>query len=120
MKTPSPKEFFSLTRFLQLTPAKISIYRLLFLKPMTISDLEKRTKLSERMIRNHMREMLRKGFVERQALVENDRLKYAYRAVSPLRALEMIEDIAKNAERTRKQYKKRIIRGTRESMANRK
>ncbi|MBI2579217.1 MAG: transcriptional regulator [Candidatus Aenigmarchaeota archaeon] len=110
------KEFCDLTRFLQLSPAKINIYRLLFMKPMTITSLERNTKLSERMVRGHIRDMLRKGFVERNPVIENNRLAYVYRAVSPLRALDMIEDIAKNAEKLRKEYRHQILKGTNESI----
>ncbi len=110
------KELFNLINFLQLTPAKFRIYRILFSRPMTISDLEKKTNLSERMIRNHMRYMVRRGFVKKESVVENNRLKYVYNAVSPLRVLDLIKRIASQSDKFRMDYRKKIIQGTKESI----
>jgi len=116
MKTRFQQTFFGLVNTLQLTPEKLNIYKMLFSRPMTIRDLEKRTHLSERMIRNHMRYMVRKGFVEKESAIENNRLKYIYHAVSPLRVLDLIKNITKESEKIRLDYRKKILEGTKESI----
>jgi predicted DNA-binding transcriptional regulator len=67
-----------------------------------------------------MRFMVKRGFVKKQFVTENDRLKYVYHAVSPLRVLDLIKTLSLDAEKLRKMYKQRILKGTKESIAFKK
>ena len=63
-------------RWLQLSPSEIDVYSALSSRPMTIKQLMKDTRLSERMLRTHLESLLRKNFVRREAL--DSRMKYLY------------------------------------------
>ncbi|MBI2543498.1 MAG: hypothetical protein HYW24_04925 [Candidatus Aenigmarchaeota archaeon] len=106
---PKYKEIFNLVDFLQLTPSEVKIYKRLFSKPMTINDLKK-LRISERMIRNDIKMMLKKGFVQRSSVIKNSRLQYVYIAALPLITLKLIRDVAVNADKLMTSYTDKMLK----------
>jgi len=47
---------------------------------LTINDIERKLGISERGIREHIKNLVEKGFIKRKVM-EGDRLKYAYSAI---------------------------------------
>lgn len=75
----------SILKFLGFKKVEIQMYNLLLEKPLTISQIRKELKVSERTIREYMKSLLDKGFVVRKVRIEK-RLKYVYSALSPEQA----------------------------------
>src|SRR3989338_3699876 len=74
--------FVGTLQFFQLGESKLVVYRLLSPKPMTIEGLKKGSEVSERLLRMHVAELIKKGFVKRRVL-SDARLKYEYSATPP-------------------------------------
>ena len=84
--------------FLGFKRVEIQIYNLLLEKSLTISQIRKELKVSERTIREYMKRLLEKGVVVRTVRIEK-RLKYVYSALSPEKAWKMMkEEIQKTVE----------------------
>jgi len=64
-------------RWMQLSTSEINIYGMLSKTPMTIKQLIKTTKLSERMLRTHLDSLINKNFVYKEPLLEKH-IKYVY------------------------------------------
>lgn len=66
-----------LFRWMHLSANEMHIYRMLSKTPMTIRQLIKATRLSERMLRTHLDSLINKNFVYKEPLLEK-RMKYVY------------------------------------------
>jgi predicted DNA-binding transcriptional regulator len=87
------------------------IYEILEKRPMTIKQLQKTTRVSERMLRTYLDDMIRRGFVKKK-VVEGNRLKYVYKATEPQTILDHIKTKVTEIEKETKRAKKEIIRGS--------
>lgn len=110
MRKEKEFRFFDMLKYLQLGKSELNIYDTLMKGPMTIKDLKKSTKLSERMLRASMDELIKKDFVKREAIDDN-RLKYVYHANQPASIMEFLR--AKMGEMEQKRLKSRdeIMKG---------
>ena len=106
---------FNMLKLLQLKSNEMLIYNVLCRKPMTIAQLRKNTKMSERSLRTHLDDMLRRSFVRRK-LVEGKHLKYLYYANSGDNVLAAIKRNIEDIEKMRLRTKEEIIRGSREAL----
>ena len=79
------KELVSFLHSLQLSDGELVVYDALSSKPLTIRELQKKTKLSERGIRTHVHELLKKGFIAKKPLADK-RLMYVY-SVAPAESI---------------------------------
>jgi predicted DNA-binding transcriptional regulator len=64
-------------KWMRLSTKEIDIYSMLSKSPMTIKQLIKATRLSERMLRTHLDNLVSKKFVHREPLLEKH-IKYVY------------------------------------------
>ncbi len=64
-------------RWMRLSPNEMNIYSALSRTPMTIKQLIRATRLSERMLRTHLENLIAKNFVYKEPLMEK-RIKYVY------------------------------------------
>lgn len=64
-------------RWMHLGANEIKIYGMLSKTPMTIKQLIKATRLSERMLRTHLDNLIEKNFVSKEPLLEKH-IKYVY------------------------------------------
>lgn len=74
------------------------IFRLLMDRPMTIKQLEKVSKMSERMIRTYLGDLIEKNFIKRN-IIEDRRLKYVYSANPPKMIINLLKDTISRIER---------------------
>jgi predicted DNA-binding transcriptional regulator len=95
---------------LQIGPTKLRIYEQLSSKPMTIKQLQKSTRMSERMLRICLDDMLRRGFIRKQIL-EDKHMKYLYLSNSPDTVFDSIIKHMESREKVRKRMKKAILNG---------
>ena len=70
---------------------ELKIFGILLKKPMTIKQLIKFSRLSERTIRTCISELVKKQFIEKDALIE-DQLKYIYHTNSSKSIADIIKE----------------------------
>ncbi len=104
---------FSMLRLFQLKSNELLIYNMLSKKPMTIKQLQKSTKMSERSLRTHLDDLVGKNFV-RRTTIEDVHLKYIYSATSGENLLGIIKKHIEDIEKIRKKARDEIIKGTEE------
>ncbi|MCX6815124.1 MAG: hypothetical protein NTY20_05755 [Candidatus Aenigmarchaeota archaeon] len=69
--------FIGTLKWMQVGLREIEIYKILAKKPMSIRQLVKATRLSERMLRTHLDNLVSKKFIYRE-LVVGSHIKYVY------------------------------------------
>jgi len=90
-KGKKPMELINIVlKFIDFKEAEIRLYNLLLDKEMTIAEIVRELKISERSVREHISKLYKKGFVNRKIVAEN-RLKYVYSSISPEIAWQMIK-----------------------------
>jgi len=87
--TEPAKAFTDFISYLNLRTNEIKIYNLLTKKPMTIKELIRELRVSERTLRTYLFDLLKKGFVYKK-VIEDRRLKYQYYAKSPVELMKFI------------------------------
>lgn len=102
-------------KLFQLKSNEIIVYNILCRKPMTIKQLQKNTKMSERSLRTHLDDMVGRNFVRRK-LVEGKHLKYVYYANSGETLLGAIKRNIEELERSRQRKRQEIVRGAEEAI----
>ena len=107
---------FNMLKLFQLKSNELLVYNLLTKKPMTIKQLQKNTKMSERSLRTYLDDMVDKNFVKRN-LIEGKRLKYVYYANSGENLLIIIKKQIDDIEKSRIKRRDEIIKGSEESIA---
>lgn len=103
----------SFMKKLQIGPTKLRIYEQLSDKPMTIKQLEKSMKMSERMLRICLDDMTKRGFI-RKEILEDKHMKYIYLSNSTDSVFDSILKHMQNREKTRKLMRDQILKGLRE------
>src|SRR3989338_8325969 len=101
---------FNMLKAFQLRSNEMLVYNLLSRKPMTIRQLQKSTKMSERSLRTYLDD-----FVSRK-LVEDSHLKYVYSANSGESLLDTIKKQIDDIEKNRLKRREDILKGTQASM----
>lgn len=109
MKT-SPS-FFEMMKAIQLEASELRIYNILAKSPMTIKELVKSTKLSERMIRNDLNDLVKRNLVVR-TLIEGKHLKYMYSAAVPESLISSMKTFLDNVGKKRQEMNKDILEGS--------
>ncbi len=95
----------------QLRSNEMLVYNLLSRKPMTIRQLQKSTRMSERSLRTYMDDLVGRNFVSRK-LVKDSHLKYVYSANSGENLLDTIKKHIDDIEKNRLKRREEIIKGT--------
>ena len=106
---------FNMLKFFQLKSNELLVYNLLSKKPMTINQLQKSTKMSERSLRTYLDNMMGRNFVRRK-LIEAKHLKYIYYANSGDNLLGIIKNHVEELEKKRLKRREEIIKGTEENI----
>lgn len=104
-------KFMDFMRYFQLGENEIKIYNILTKKPVTIKQLQKLSKFSERMLRSHLDDLMKKNFVKKE-VIEDGHLKYLYYANQPESICRYIKNMLSEIELKRAKTKKEIIRGS--------
>lgn len=104
----------NLLKYLQLGVSEMQIFQMLS-KPMTIKQLIKETKMSERMLRTHLDSLVKKQFIKR-AVIEGKHLKYVYSANPTEDIISMMKTRINEIEMQRKKMRKDIIHGYEKSI----
>ncbi|GEM_PF-3432328 len=118
---PGPRErvfnagVFSMLKAFQLRSNEMLVYNILSRKPMTIRQLQKSTRMSERSLRTYLDDLVRRNFVSRK-LVEDSHLKYVYSANSGESFLDTIKKQIDDIEKNRLKRREDILKGTQASM----
>jgi predicted DNA-binding transcriptional regulator len=107
--------FFNMLKLFQLKHNEMQVYSLLTKGPMTIKQLQKNTRMSERSLRTHLDDLVEKNFVKRK-VIEGKHLKYVYYANSSENLLDTLKARINEIDRIRQKKKEEIIRGTEEFM----
>jgi len=110
MKNSGRVLFFDVIKSMQLGKSELEIYNALTLGPMTISDLKKSTRLSERMLRSSINVLMKKEFIKRDVQSAN-RLKYVYYAALPSSIPNFLKNISARIEEKRQKSRKEILSG---------
>jgi predicted DNA-binding transcriptional regulator len=110
MKKEKGFHLLDMLRCMQLGKSELQIYDSLTKEPMTIKDLKKSTKLSERMLRASIDVLVRKDFVKRE-IIDDRRLKYIYHANQPKNVFEFIKVKMGEMEKKRLHAREEIIKG---------
>ncbi len=80
-KRTNPVELLNvILGFLNFKKVEIEIYNILLKSSLTIKEIEKKSNLSERTIRKHLKRLCQEGFITKK-VKEDKRLKYVYKAV---------------------------------------
>lgn len=106
---------FNMLKLFQLKSNELLVYNLLSKKPMTIKQLQKSTKMSERSLRTYLDNMAGRNFVKRK-LIEGKHLKYVYYANSGDNLLDIIKNHVEELEKKRLKRRDEIIKGTEENI----
>jgi len=77
-----PELLNTILKFLDFKNVEIELYNLLLKGSMTITQIEKELKVSERTVREYMKSLLEKEFIVRK-VEAGKRLKYVYSALPP-------------------------------------
>jgi predicted DNA-binding transcriptional regulator len=108
MSIKKPNVISQFVHKFSLKKDEFRIYEILSKKPMTIKQIQKLAKVSEKTLRTYLKDLIKKGFVRRK-IVEDERLKYKYFARSEMNILEsMHKTITQHIKKTRKE----IIKGS--------
>jgi predicted DNA-binding transcriptional regulator len=99
--------------YFQLKSNEMIIYNLLVKKPMTIKQIQKITKMSERSLRTHLDDLVEKNFVQRK-LTESKHLKYVYYTNSGENILNILKRRIDDLEKKRQKRRDDIVSGTEE------
>ena len=78
--------------FLGFKDTEIKLYKLLLNKELTINQIKKQMKVTERTIREHIKDLLKKQLIVRKAVSRGKRLKYVYSSVSVKKAWQIIKE----------------------------
>jgi predicted DNA-binding transcriptional regulator len=89
-KKDSVKIINSILKSLGFNKIEITIYDLLLKKSLTIKQIKKEINVTERCVRNHIKGLLRKGFIER-TIISGKRLKYTYKSISIKKVWEKLK-----------------------------
>ncbi len=106
---------FNMLKFFQLKSNELLVYNMLSKKPMTIKQLQKNMKMSERSLRAYLDNMVGRKFVKRK-LIEGKHLKYVYYATSGDNLLGIIKNHVEELEKKRLKRREEIIKGTEETI----
>ena len=106
---------FNMLKLFQLKSNELIVYNILAKKQMTIKQLQKNTKMSERSIRTYLDDMINRKFVSRK-LIEGKHLKYVYYANSGENLLESVKRHIEDIEKNRLKRRDEIIKGSDESI----
>ena len=115
---PGRKDGFNLgisnmLKSFQLKGNGMLVYNALSKSPMTIRQLQKSTKMSERSLRTHLDDLVKRNFVKRK-LVEGKHLKYVYYANSGENLLDILKRRIAELEKKRLKSRDEILKGTEE------
>ena len=78
-------------KYLSIGKNEIKVFNLLLKKPMTIKQMIKYSKLSERTIRTCLSDLVKKQFIKKEALIEGQ-LKYLYHTNSSKSIADIIKE----------------------------
>jgi predicted DNA-binding transcriptional regulator len=92
------QRFTNFINSIDLAQKEFRVYQFLTKKPMTIKQLERNVRVSERMLRIYLDDLLRKHFISRRVIGEK-RLKYVYTANPSVEILKMIKSKIASIER---------------------
>ena len=104
---------FNMLKLYQLKSNEMLVYNLLSKNPMTIKQIQKSAKMSERSLRTHLDDLVEKNFVKRN-LIEGKHIKYVYYANSGENLLGILKRQIDDLERKRLKRREEIIKGTEE------
>lgn len=93
---------------------EMRIFQLLMKKPMTIKQLQKASRMSERMLRTHLGDLTERSFVSKK-VVEGRRLKYVYYASPPEAIIGMAKNAISRMQKKRARMGRDIVHGSRNS-----
>ena len=92
---------------------EMEIFSLLSSKPMTIKELQKESKMSERQLRTYLDDLTERKFITKK-VIEDQRLKYVYYANPPEAILGLAKEAINAIERKRVEMKRDIVSGSKE------
>ncbi len=92
---------------------EMEIFGLLSARPMTIKELQKESKMSERQLRTYLEDLTERKFISKK-VVEDQRLKYVYYANPPETILSLAKETITAIERKRVEMKRDIVSGSKE------
>lgn len=105
-----------LVSMFSMSDSELEVFRLLMRKPMTVKQLQKESRMSERMLRTHLDDLTERKFVGKK-VDDGKRLKYVYFANPPDMIIGMAQDVILKVERKRKEARRDIVRGSDEHTA---
>jgi len=96
---PKPNKISDVLRYASVGKNELKVLDILSKSPMTIKQIIKLSKLSERTIRSCLSDLIRKQFIDKKALIEGQ-LKYLYHTNSTKTIIERIQEKLSNLEKT--------------------
>jgi len=104
---------FNMFKLWQFKDNEMQVYNLLARSPMTIKQLQKTTRMSERSLRTYLDDLVDKRCVKRN-VIEGKHLKYVYYANSGENLLGIIKKQIDEIEKSRQKSRDEIVKGTEE------